>query len=46
MAGKDHVTGAISDSGVGVGVNIVKKLVDRSGNVFGGGHLLGTDGTE
>ena len=46
MAGNDHVAGAISDAGVGVGGNVVKKLVDFRGIVFGGRLLLCANGTE
>ena len=46
MANKDHVDDAISDAVVGVGGNVVEKLVDRSGSVFGDGLLLCADTTE
>ena len=46
VAGKDHVTGAISDAVIGVGGKVVKKLVDFSGSVFSGGRLFGADDTE
>ena len=46
VANKDHVDDAISDAVVGVGGNVVEKLVDRSGSVFGDGLLLCADTTE
>ena len=46
VAGKDHVAGAIHDAAVGVGGNLVEKLVDCSSIVFGGGRLSCADGTD
>ena len=45
MAGKDHVAGAISDAVVGVGGNVVEKLVGHSGSVFSGRRMVGADGS-
>ena len=45
VAGKDHVAGAISDAVVGVGGNVVEKLVGHSGSVFSGRRMVGADGS-
>ena len=46
MGSKDHVAGSVGDAIVGVGRNVVQKLVDGGVCGLGGGGLFGADGGE
>ena len=46
MHRQDHISGVVSDDGVGVGGSVVEELVDFFHCVFCGGGLLRGEGPE